>query len=182
MELARGLRVTHPEVSPVPIYFAALGPRMARAALGAADGVLLNFCSPRYATSIASKKSAATKPGFRVACYVKLFFAEAEPEARRMLTDEFLHYDSLPQYHRMFDSMGISSVIRGFKDRPGDAALLTTGEIPEVSIANPSQGEVLDLLRKFRKAGVDTPVVYPYVKGDDEYKTRIVTKLRDWVN
>lgn len=179
--LAKELRSTHPEVASVPMYFAALGPRMAEAALEAADGVLLNFCSPRYASSITSAKAGRRNPGFRVACYVKLFFAEAEPEARLMATDEFLHYDSLPQYHRMFESMGISSVVEGFRDRPGDPALLLKGEIPEISIANPTQGQLLDLLGKFRKAGVDVPVVYPYVRGDDEYKTRVVMKVRDWL-
>jgi hypothetical protein len=155
---------------------------MVRAAFQAADGVLLNFCSPRYASAVVSRETARRKDGFHVACYVKLFFAEAESEARLMLAEEFLHYDALPQYHKMFEAMGITGVIEGFRDRRGVSGRLLAGGISEISMSNPTQDQVLGLLGKFREAGVDTPVVYPYVKGSDGYKFQLVKTLRDWLD
>jgi hypothetical protein len=49
-------------------------------------------------------------------------------------------------------------------------------------MSNPTQNQVLGLLRRFREAGVDTPVVYPYVKGSDDYKLQLVKTLRDWLD
>jgi alkanesulfonate monooxygenase SsuD/methylene tetrahydromethanopterin reductase-like flavin-dependent oxidoreductase (luciferase family) len=180
--LAGQLRSAYPGISSVPVCFAALGPRMVRAAFQAADGVLLNFCSPQYASTIMSREIPRKKDNFHVACYVKLFFAEAESEARLMLAEEFLHYDAIPQYHRMFEAMGITGVIEGFRDRRGVSGRLLAGGISEISMSNPTQDQVLGLLGKFREAGVDTPVVYPYVKGSDGYKFQLVKTLRDWLD
>jgi alkanesulfonate monooxygenase SsuD/methylene tetrahydromethanopterin reductase-like flavin-dependent oxidoreductase (luciferase family) len=181
-DLTRKLWSTHPDMFDVPIYFAALGPRMVRAAFQDADGVLLNFCSPRYASSVVHSQSAPGKAGFRVACYVKLFFAAADGDASRMLADEFIHYDALPQYHRMFEAMGMTGIIQSLRDQSQVLEKQLTGPISQISLSNPDRGEVLELLARFREAGVDIPVIYPYVKGSDDYKLHLVQKLRDWLN
>ena len=94
----------------VPVYFAALGPKMVRAAFQHADGVLLNFCSPGYVRRVT--RDLVRRDGHRVACYIKLFFAETDVAAIRMLADEFIQYDSFPQYHAMFEAMGLSGASR----------------------------------------------------------------------
>jgi len=181
-DLTRRFRSTHPEVFDVPIYFAALGPRMVRSAFQEADGVLLNFCSPQYASDVIHRQSLPKDSRFRVAGYVKLFFAESDVDASRMLAEEFIHYDAVPQYHTMFQSMGVAGIIEGFGDRSRAPEQLVKGPISQVSLSNPGRGEVLELLGRFREAGVETPVVYPYVKGTDDYKLRLVQRLRDWLN
>ena len=118
VDLTRRLRASYPKTPRMPVYFAALGPRMVRAAFENADGVLLNFCSPGYASSVISRVAGRKKDGFRIACYVKLFFAEDENESRRMLADEFVNYDSLPQYHKMFEAMRIEQLSGGFQEPP----------------------------------------------------------------
>jgi alkanesulfonate monooxygenase SsuD/methylene tetrahydromethanopterin reductase-like flavin-dependent oxidoreductase (luciferase family) len=181
VDLTKRLRAGYSNAPPVPVYFAALGPRMVRAAFENADGVLLNFCSPRYASSVTSRHVSKKRDGFRVACYVKLFFAEDESKARRMLVDEFIHYDSLPQYHNMFEAMGISKTLEAFRNAPDVSEVATTEDISEISVDNPTQKEVLELLERFREAGVDTPIVYPYVAGSDDYKLQLVKNLCSWV-
>ncbi len=180
--LTRRLWSTHPEMFDVPLYYAALGPRMVRAAFQEADGVLLNFCSPLYASTVIHRQSSPSKGDFRVACYVKLFFAEADDDARQMLADEFIHYDAIPQYHKMFGAMGVAGAIQGFRDGSPVLEQQLSGPISEISLSNPGQGEVLELLGRFREVGVDTPVIYPYVKGSDDYKLHLTQRLRDWLN
>jgi len=181
VDLERKLRASYPKSPQIPIYFAALGPRMVRAAFENADGVLLNFCSPGYASSIISRATSRRKDSFRVACYVKLFFAENESESRRMLADEFLSYDSLPHYHRMFEAMRITRTLDAFRNHRDVSDPDTSGEVSEISLSNPTQGQVRELLERFREAGVDSPVVYPYVSGSDDYKLSVVKRLRDWL-
>ena len=114
--LTKKLRAGYPKAPQIPIYFAALGPRMVRAAYENADGVLLNFCSPRYASGVISRGAGTRKDAFQVACYVKLFFAESEAESRRMLANEFASYGAIPQYHMMFEAMGITRTLDSFRD------------------------------------------------------------------
>jgi alkanesulfonate monooxygenase SsuD/methylene tetrahydromethanopterin reductase-like flavin-dependent oxidoreductase (luciferase family) len=181
VDLTKKLRASCHNTPPAPIYFAALGPKMVKAAFENADGALLNFCSPRYASSVTSRHVSKKRDDFRVACYVKLFFSEDEDEARRMLVKEFIHYDSLPQYHKMFEAMGISKTLDAFKDAQEVTEGHITEEILEISMDNPTQKEVLELLERFREAGVDTPVVYPYVAGSDDYKLQLVKNLCSWL-
>jgi alkanesulfonate monooxygenase SsuD/methylene tetrahydromethanopterin reductase-like flavin-dependent oxidoreductase (luciferase family) len=165
----------------IPLYFAALGPRMVRAAFEHADGVLLNFCSPGYASRVTSR-AGKKRDGFRVTCYVKLFFAEDDGEARRMLANEFANYDAIPQYHDMFDSMGLTKTLAAFKVRQTVQEGDITPEIAQISLANPTRDQTLDLLGRFREAGVDSPVVYPYVEGSEQYKFEVARRLRDWTS
>lgn len=165
----------------VPLYFAALGPRMVRAAFENADGVLLNFCSPRYASRVTSM-AGRRRDGFRVACYVKLFFAQDDGEARFMLANEFANYDAIPQYHDMFESMGLSQTLASLRGRQTVSASDITSEMSQISLANPTREQTLDLLERFAEAGVDSPVVYPYVSGSESYKLEIARTLRDWTS
>ena len=177
--LTKKLRSDHLKTQSIPVYFAALGPRMVRAGFENAEGVILNFCSPRYVSSVTSR-AGRKKDDFRVTCYIKLFFAEDDGEARKMLADEFTHYHAIPQYHQMFEAMGLSRTLQVFRDRREIAARDITESISEISIPNPTHEQVLELLESFREAGVDSPIVYPYVAGADDFKLRVVEKLRDW--
>ncbi len=179
--LTKKLRASYPKTPQVPIYFAALGPRMVRAAYENAEGVLLNFCSPRYASGVTSREAGTKKDGFQVACYVKLFFAENEAESRRMLADEFASYDAIPQYHKMFGAMRITRTLQAFRDHREISERDIAGEISEISLSNPTRSQARQLLEKFREAGVDSPVVYPYVAGSDDYKISVALRLRDWL-
>jgi len=178
----RRLRAANPPGAlPIPIYFAALGPRMVRASFESADGVLLNFCSPSYASTVIAGAGRRARDGFRVACYVKLFFAQDDDEARRMLAEEFVQYDSFPQYHEMFHAMGLSRSIAALRGKRQIAPDQIAGEVSEVSMANPTRDETLELLKRFREAGVGSPVVYPYVAGADDSKVAVVERLRSWL-
>ena len=122
------------------------------------------------------------KHGFRPSPVDPMALMITLNDARRMLADEFVNYDTLPQYHRMFEAMGITRSLEAFRNHREISDRDTGGVISEVSLANPNQGQVIELLGRFREAGVDSPVVYPYVSGTDEYKLSIVKRLGGWLD
>jgi len=163
------LRSDYPRGPRLPIYFAALKGKILRAAFLHADGAILNFCSSSYVRRIAAGRHA---PGsFTLGCYIKLFFAKEDAVANKMLAGEIRMYDAIPQYHRMFEQMGVAADLRNLDPRS------IPDQLFEVSLANPSDQEVTSMLKGFSAAGVDLPILYPYVSGDEEYKRTIVKRL-----
>lgn len=169
VSLASKLRDAYPGRTAPPIFFAALRRKILSAASRHADGAVLNFCPPSFVTKIRPKRS---RGKFTLGCYVKLFFAEEDDVARKMLVDEISMYDRIPQYHAMFEEIGVSAAIRGL--RPGSTI---TDDVLEISMANPSDVEVIGMLEKFAEGGVELPIIYPYVSGDEGYKTSVVERL-----
>ena len=153
------------------MYFAALRKGMLRAAYREAQGAMMNFCPPDYVARVAPRSE--RPEGFELACYVKLFFAEEEAEARRMLVREFKAYDAIPQYHAMFEGAGWAGHIA----KLDPAASGVPEELLAVSAANPGVEEVRAILGRFREAGVDLPIVYPYVSGGEDYRARVAKAL-----
>lgn len=170
--LATRLRGDYPEQQKPPIFFAALKKRALRAAYHNADGAILNFCSPEYVRKILPEGFG--RKGFSLACYIKLFFAEKDETARSMLVDEMKAYNQIPQYHAMFEEIGSADSI-GRLDQ--EKAQGIPDDLLKISSANPSGDEVGRILVRFSRAGVDLPIIYPYVSGDDGYKVEVVRRL-----
>jgi alkanesulfonate monooxygenase SsuD/methylene tetrahydromethanopterin reductase-like flavin-dependent oxidoreductase (luciferase family) len=166
------LRANYPEQQKPPVFFAALRRRMLRAAYLNAEGAILNFCPPDYVRKIVPKNVGVKE--FTLACYIKLFFAEKEEVARKMLIDEMKGYNELPQYRMMFEEIGCSGSISRLDS---ESARSIPDDLLEISSANPSDDEVGDTLERFNRAGVDLPIIYPYVSGDKEYKVAIAERL-----
>ncbi|MEM0321503.1 MAG: LLM class flavin-dependent oxidoreductase [Thermoprotei archaeon] len=163
--------------SDIKVFVAALREKMFSSASLYADGALLNFCSPQHASHLHSGLKHSGR-SFVTACYIKLFYSEKEFVARRMFFDEFLKYDSYPHYHKLFEELGAVEAIRAIGNSPKIDREL---EEPLLSIAryNPTKEEVWGLVDAFRRSGVDLPIVYPYVDGDDDYKLRVIRELSD---
>ena len=169
VSLTEGLRSDYPEKTKPPIFFAALRKKILQAAHRHADGAILNFCSAAFVKKITSGNPGSTT--FSLGCYVKLFFAEKDVVARSMLVDEIKAYSRIPQYRAMFEQMGISE----------EVDTLVPDSIPqklfEISLANPTDEEVVNFLKGFESVGVELPIVYPYVSGDEGYKRSIIDRL-----
>jgi alkanesulfonate monooxygenase SsuD/methylene tetrahydromethanopterin reductase-like flavin-dependent oxidoreductase (luciferase family) len=169
---ARKLKADYPEQSKPPIFLATLKKRALRAAYENADGAILNFCPPDYVRRIIPG-GVSPRQNFVLACYIKLFFAEKDETARKMLVDEIRSYSRLPQYRAMFDEAGVSGSIDGL-DSSGKHI---PEDVLEISLANPSDAEVVRFMRRFADAGVDLPILYPYVSGSDAFKAEVVQRL-----
>jgi hypothetical protein len=113
-------------------------------------------------------------PGaFTLACYIKLFYAESDAVAKRMLAEEMVSYDSFPPYHKMFEEAGLAGAIATLEpdsDKIPD-------ELLEVSLWNPSEQAVTQLVARFSRAGVTLPILYPYISGDESYQLSVFRKL-----
>lgn len=171
-ELKKGFQSFPDGIDPPKTYVATLKPRIAQRAASRADGLLMNFCTPQHASKIinAARTHYTSEPEF--GCYLKLFFSSRDDvTARRLLVQEFLNYDSAPQYHEMFVQDGTADSISRF--RRTDDWRRDHLEVPNVmlkaSIANPSDHELRRYIQSFRQADVTLPVAYPYFPPDEDY-------------
>jgi len=169
--LAEKVRAGYGGERKTPIFFAALRGGMLRAALSSADGAILNFCPPSHVEKILP--GGAARSGFTLACYVKLFFSKSDAAARRMLVQEFATYNGYPSYHKMFEEAGVADAIAS----PGKGPSKIPDRLLEISLPNPTKEEVAQLLRRFARAGVDLPIIYPYVSGGEGYQLEVVKEL-----
>jgi Luciferase-like monooxygenase len=169
--LAERLRADNPGERRTQIFFAALRGGMLRAAYASADGAILNFCPPSHVERI-SPRGAAPKR-FTLACYIKLFFAESDADARRMLLGEVVTYDRIPAYHRMFEDLGVAGAIASL----GPDASTVPQRLLDISLPNPTKLDVERFLLRFVHAGVTLPIVYPYVSGSEGYRLSVVKML-----
>ncbi len=148
------------------IYVGALRRGIASRVIGKVDGLILNFCSPEYASNfVASLKTVNSLEGKTVACYIKVFYSREEKIAERLLVDEFASYNKMPSYHKMFERDGVASDIARAQSEK-------SGQIPEsmlrTSLANPSSNELDVLVQEFREGGVNLPCIYPYFQTDED--------------
>jgi alkanesulfonate monooxygenase SsuD/methylene tetrahydromethanopterin reductase-like flavin-dependent oxidoreductase (luciferase family) len=165
-------------VKPPEIYVAALKLGIARRAAVKANGLLLNFCSPQHASKLVEAARVEGSEGIDFACYLKIFYSSGDDEtAQRLMLQEFLNYDSTPQYHEMFlqdETAGAISSLKkndGWKSGPVDVP----NELLRVSLANPRNDELLRYVKSFRQAGVSLPVVYPYFPNGEDPSFKLET-------
>ena len=177
-DLKKGYHGFPQGVKPPETYIATLKLRIAKRAAGNANGLLLNFCSPRHASSLieAVKNDRNSKIDF--ACYLKIFYSsESDDVAGRLMLQEFLNYDSTPQYHEMFVQDGTAKAISSLKEneewRTGRVDM--PRELLAVSLANAKSEELVRYVKSFRQAGVTLPVVYPYFPNGEDSKFKLET-------
>ncbi len=168
--------IEHPET-----YVATLKLGIARRAVGKTDGLLLNFCSPQHGTSLIEGVKPQMVAPIEFACYLKIFYSSQNDDtARRLLVQEFLNYDSIPQYHEMFLQDGTASTISAYRmsEEWKSSQVDLRKELLRVSLANPNIGELHRYVRSFRQAGVTLPVVYPYFPSEEKSEFKLQTVKR----
>lgn len=168
-------------VKPPESYIATLKLRIAKRAAGNANGLLLNFCSPRHASTLIEAVKDQRNANIDFACYLKIFYSsKSDDVAQRLMLQEFLNYDSTPQYHEMFVQDGTAKAISSLKEnaewRTGRVDL--PRELLAVSLANAKSEELARYVKSFRQAGVTLPVVYPYFPDGEDSKFKLETVKR----
>jgi alkanesulfonate monooxygenase SsuD/methylene tetrahydromethanopterin reductase-like flavin-dependent oxidoreductase (luciferase family) len=135
---------------PVPIYLAALGPRMTQLAGEMADGVILNWCTPERVA--AARDAIPSRKGFRIAVYVRACLSHVDAHADEALRIAASRYAGMEPYQRQFEAMGVDA------------------SDPESVVARTClRGEraaVLERLDDYARAGADVVVVYPVAAGE----------------
>lgn len=161
----------------LPVFVAALGPRMCRLAGEVADGVVLNWATPGYvAEAIRNVRLGAERAGrdpasVTVACYVRVAAGAPDDSMRRALAREIARYINMPFYRAMFDEAGFAAhtgaVAAEYDDDADRAARLVPDKmLDELTVAGDGE-RARSRLEHYRGTGVTLPVVAPAPSGDD---------------
>ena len=169
----------------LPVYLAALGPRMLELAGRIADGVILNLVTPAQAGQAASAVRAAAQEAGRdpasveIACVMHCCLSDdsaaAESAARAMVLRYVLH----PAAPRLFGEADGGVDLRGVRelllagDRVGAAGQVPQ-QVADGFVAHGGPARCAARLADYRAAGVDLPVLFPIpVQGDWGYERTI---------
>ena len=139
------------------IVAAALGPKMCRLAGAEADGVLLNWLTPRFARTaiswIREGADSAGRRGPRIMAYVRTALGE---DARQRLEVEAGRYGQIPAYAAHFRRMGVSGMETAVTGRTGeeiDRGLAAwNGIVDEVVVRAITAGDSVEELRELLAA------------------------------
>ena len=169
----------------LPIYLAALGPRMLELAGRIADGVILNLMTPAQAGQAASAARAAARAAGRdpasveIACVVHCCLSDdsaAAAAAARAVVPRYVLHPAVP---RLFGELDGRVDLRGVRelvlagDRAGAAGPVPQ-QVADGFVAHGSAAQCAARLADYRAAGVDLPVVVPMpVNGDWGYERAI---------
>lgn len=163
-----GFRLSLDPGSPVPIYIAALGPKMLRLAGEIADGVILFLFTPDGARDAIGQTGA----DFDVVLRVPVAIDEDPDMLKYMLRRLTTTYAMVDVYNASLRRQGFDSEAEQIAKlwREGDrdgAANAVTDEMLEALYIFGSLDECAVKLEAFRNAGVKTPVLLPIsVAGD----------------
>ena len=116
-----------------PIVVGALGPRMRRLGVTAADGILLNWLTPSAAKDAADEAHAANAAA-RVALYVR---TALDPAAHSRLDAEASRYGTVPSYRANFARLGFE---------PREASLPDPGGLPPAQSVRDYRAAVDDVV------------------------------------
>ena len=156
----------------LPIYLAALGPRMLGLAGRIADGVILNLMSPAQAGEAAravrtSAQAAGRDPAsVEIACVVHCCLtdgAEDPAAAARAVVPRYVLHPATP---RLFGELDEGPSLRGVREKvlAGDragAAELVPQQVADGFVAHGSADECLARVTEYLAAGVDLPILFP---------------------
>jgi alkanesulfonate monooxygenase SsuD/methylene tetrahydromethanopterin reductase-like flavin-dependent oxidoreductase (luciferase family) len=166
----------------IPIYVAALFPRLLEIAGELAQGVLLTWpTSSAIARAVEHVAIGARRAGRQpatvdVASLIPCVVAETVAEARAAMRPAVgLYAGFFPRYNRLLAEAGFGDAVRTIKNafdrggRDAAAAVVPDELIDAVALAG-TPGTCRDRLADYRRAGLALPIVGPRVIGPDACK------------
>jgi len=151
-------------------YIAALRLGIAKRVAGKCDGILLNFCPPQYAKMLVDALRKSFSGNLEISCYLKVFYSPSEAMARKLGVEEFVKYNSFPQYHAMFEAIGLSQDILSASRTLGNNDVGYPESLRVTSPINPSIDELRTYVTAFRDSGITLPCVYPYFADGESFE------------
>jgi probable F420-dependent oxidoreductase len=163
------------------ITVAAHGPRMLRAGVDVADGIVANILTVEQARRFAGDVTAAAEEAGRPRPPLALWVpAAVDPTAAgiRQVADQLVAYLAPPGYGEMFTEAGFGDLVE--RARAGETPATLAGAIGEDVVAAVgavgSAAEVADRIARLRTAGVSEIVLAP-VTADDPGARRTLHAL-----
>ena len=179
-----------PARAALPVYLAALSPRMLALAGRIADGVILNLMTPAQAGSAAlivreAARAAGRDPAsVEVVCVVHCALSEdaalAAAAARTMVLRYVLH----PSVPRLFGELDGGVSLDGVRelllagDREGAGGRVPQ-EVADGFVAHGDVARCASRIAEYRAAGVDLPVLFPVPVGGDWGYEKVITVVGD---
>lgn len=155
----RGFRLEQGTTEKIPLFLAALGPKMLELAEEKADGVAL-FLTSESGVRYVKERAPSCETLARLICFVGDEPAEVRDFARWLLAP----YLTVPGYNRFVAAQGFEqeaeAVITawGAGDRQGALAAISDELVDALVVAGPPEA-CKERLASFREAGLDTPVL-----------------------
>jgi alkanesulfonate monooxygenase SsuD/methylene tetrahydromethanopterin reductase-like flavin-dependent oxidoreductase (luciferase family) len=155
----------------LPIYVAALSPRMLRLAGEIADGVMLWLCNPAYIRQVVIpevteglKRAGRALDGFDIVAAVPVALTEDPEAARATMRGDLITYASLPFYRSMLERSGFAGEIAAFDEgmQAGDLDRAKAGLSDQMLGALAGIGsaeEVRAAVNRYLEAGAISPCV-----------------------
>ena len=151
-------------------YIATLRPGIARRVAGKCDGIILNFCPPEFAKTVVSAVRESFDGKIEISCYLKVFYSNSEATAKKLAIEEFVKYNTIPHYHSMFETIGVSEDILIAARSLESNNLIYPESLSLISPVNPSVDALRSYVSRFREAGVSLPCVYPYFSPNESFE------------
>jgi probable F420-dependent oxidoreductase len=164
----------------IPIYVAALSPKMLRLAGEIADGVMLWLCNPNYIRDVVVPEVRAGREragkgmeGFDIVAAVPSAVTADKQEAYETMRGELITYLSLPFYRAMIERSGFGEDISAFDAgmEAGDVEAAKAGiseKFLDVLTAIGSADEVRAGVARYADAGTVSPCIGPVPRTDFE--------------
>jgi alkanesulfonate monooxygenase SsuD/methylene tetrahydromethanopterin reductase-like flavin-dependent oxidoreductase (luciferase family) len=164
----------------LPIYVAALSPKMLRLAGEIADGVMLWLCHPGYVQSVVvpevqAGRELAGKPleGFDIVAAVPAAVTDDKEGAYQVMRADLMTYWNLPFYRAMIERSGFGQDIDAFDDGMGagdiDRAMAGISEdFLEALTAIGLADEVRAGVSRYEQAGATSACIGPVPRTDFE--------------
>lgn len=178
-----------PPVRPdLPVYLAALSPRMLRLAGRIADGVILNLMTPAQAGQAAelvraSARAAGRNPeSVEVACVVHTCLSgdeAAAAAAARAVVPRYVLHPAAPRLFGELDGGPGLQPVRDLAlagDRAG-AARMVPQQVADAFVAHGGSAALASRLGEYQEAGIDLPVVFPMPVGTDWRYEQTISEL-----
>lgn len=174
---------------PIPIYVAALNPRMLQLAGELADGVLLNWLPEEQVPwALGHLKLGASKVGrtladLDIACLVRVCVTNDVGAARQWLRRELTGYMIVEAYQRYFRQIGFADETEALhaKWRAGnrsEAVEEVSDNMTERLAVFESAAQCRARLARFADAGVRLPIAFPF-SPEAEYQASIHRTLAE---
>jgi alkanesulfonate monooxygenase SsuD/methylene tetrahydromethanopterin reductase-like flavin-dependent oxidoreductase (luciferase family) len=164
----------------IPVYVAALSPRMLRLAGEIADGVMLWLCNPEYIREVVvpevragRERAGKSLEDFDVVAAVPSAVTDDRAAAYETMRGDLVTYFSLPFYRAMIERSGFGEDIAGFDEgvQAGEvdrAKAAISDRFLDLLTAIGSEDEVRACVARYRDAGATSPGVGPVPRTDFE--------------
>ena len=164
----------------VPVWLAAMNPRMLRLAGATADGVFLTWCRPdeiadKLAEVHAGARAAGRNPSdVEVVCSFWGYAGPRTEEVTDRLRRVVLSYATVPTHAaafvEAFPSLGQATEAWNAGDRKAALALVDESVVHDLCAVSEDGSSSADFARRYTEAGVDLPVVLAIGAGNGDHE------------